>query len=213
MRPKITVVLVDDDLNTLNLLENLLTHSTYLPYNFTILGKAQKGVHAIELLKTYSPDLLILDLHLPDMNGMEIARFSESLPVLPRILLFSGYDDWLEWRDTGNYHIQGYVVKGTTLEKLEEALEIVLNGDIFWDPAVYVQMHKKNRISSVQIQWSPPLSTREQDVLYLFRKGYKQMQIASELNLNINSVKTYLRRIMNKASCKDLECLKSKLNN
>ncbi|PIQ24349.1 hypothetical protein COW36_24160 [bacterium (Candidatus Blackallbacteria) CG17_big_fil_post_rev_8_21_14_2_50_48_46] len=209
MRQEITVVLVDDDLNTLNLLENWLTHSCELPYGFKILGKARLGSQAIEILKTHSPDLLILDLQLPDMNGMEIALFAKDLPAPPRILLFSGYDDWLEWKDTAHHPIQGYMLKGTTLDQLEEALDKILKGGICWDPSVYVQMHQKSRASSEQEHWKRQLSTRELDILSLLRKGHKQAQIASELNLSINTVKTYLRRIAKKADCQRLDELKN----
>ncbi len=195
----------------LNLLEGWLSGCCPLPYRFNIWGKAREGNRALEILKTHPPDLLILDLHLPDMNGMDIALFAGSLPTPPRILLFSGHDDWLEWKDTAHEHIQGYVVKGTTLDQLDEVLAKILKGEIFWDPSVYVQMHKKHREASTQIHWSSPLSERERDVLRLLRKGYKQAQIASELNLSMSSVKTYLKRLTQKAGCQELDCLKSKL--
>ena len=211
MLPVITVMLVDDDLDTLDFLEAWLTQSCYLPYRFQILNKAKSGDEAIAKLHIRAPDLVILDLNLPDTPGLTVARFTKSLKRPPKILLYSCHDDWLEWKDSANTYIQGYVVKASPLEKLELAIETILQGDYYWDSAVYQQMHKKLREPEDPLNWTEPLTEREQDVFLLFNKGYKQGQMATELNLSTSTVKTHLQKICKKAGCADLESLRKKL--
>jgi len=210
MFPLVTVVLVDDDPDTLDYLEAWLTRSCYLPYRFHVHSKAKSGAKAMKQIQTHQPDLVILDLSLPDMNGMAVAQFSQTLPKLPKILIFSGYDDWLEWKDTANKQLLGYVVKSSPLEVLENTLEKLLNGSICWDPAVYYNMHQKSVQPSEPFSWASPLTKREQDVFVLFCRGFKQAKIADELQVSINTVKTHLRKICKKAECKELESLKMK---
>lgn len=214
MAAVVTVLLVDDDAITLDFLEAWLTQNCFLPYEFQILNRVQSGRMAIDMLQNQpTPDLLILDLNLPDMNGMAVAEFVQTLLQPPLILLFSGYEDWLEWRDTANLSIRGYVVKGGTVETLEYALDKILMGDIFWDPVVYYHMHQKARQGYRPIVWHDPLTEREKEVFRLLCKGYKQAQIASELFLSTNTVKTHLRKICKKAGCPGLAVLRGMIHN
>jgi len=210
MFPLITVVLVDDDSPTLDYLEAWLTCSCHLPYQFHIHGRATSGTKAMKQIHAYQPDLVILDLSLPDMNGMAVAQFSQSLEKQPKILIFSGYDNWLEWKDTANKLLLGYVVKGSPLEALENTLAKLLKGELCWDPAVYYNMHQKSFLPSEPFVWVSPLTEREQDVFALFCRGFKQAKIADELKVSTNTVKTHLRKICKKAGCKELESLKKK---
>lgn len=204
----ITVMLVDDDPNTLAFLEAWLTDNCDLPYRFQILGKAFSGNEAIKQLQNAQPDLMILDLNMPETSGMIVARFAKTLSPTPRILLYSGYDDLLEWQDTAHEHIRGYVIKNSPIEKLEMAVEKILAGDIFWDPLVYYHMHQKSRMARKPLVWKEELTEREQEIFILFCNGHKQTQMAKELDLSINTIKTHLRNICQKANCADLEQLR-----
>jgi DNA-binding NarL/FixJ family response regulator len=204
----ITVMLVDDDPNTLAFLEAWLTDNCDLPYRFQILGKALSGNEAIKQLKNAQPDLMILDLNMPETSGMIVARFAKTLTPAPRILLYSGYDDLLEWQDTAHEHIRGYVIKNSPIEKLEMAVEKILAGDLFWDPLVYYHMHQKSHAPREQLVWKEALTEREQDIFALFCKGHTPTQMANQLNLSINTIKTHLRNICQKANCADIEKLR-----
>jgi DNA-binding NarL/FixJ family response regulator len=210
MLPTITVTLVDDDPHTLDLLEAWMTNSCYIPYHFQILNKATSGQEAIKKLQDQPCDLLILDLNLPDANGLSIAHFCKTLQKRPRILLYSGYDDWLEWKDTAHRDIQGYVLKGSPIEIIEKAVKKILEGGYYWDPAVYYQMHLKS-LDQEPFVWVQPLTKRQEQVLSLLCQGDKQAQIAIKLNLSTNTVKTHLKKICKKAGCSDLESLKKKM--
>lgn len=209
--PTVTVTLVDDDLHTLDLLEAWMTNSCYIPYHFQILNKASSGREAIKKIRDQPCDLVILDLNLPDANGLSIAHFCKTLQKRPRILLYSGYDDWLEWKDTAHRHIQGYVIKGGPIETLEKAVHKILQGGYFWEPAVYYQMHLKSLEPEEPFVWAQPLTNRQEEVLSLLCQGEKQAQIAVRLNLSTNTVKTHIRKICKKAGCSSLESLKKKI--
>ena len=208
MQQIITVMLVDDDPNTLDFLEAWLTDNCDLPYRFQILGKARSGNEAIKQLQNAQPDLMILDLNMPETSGMIVARFAKTLSPTPRILLYSGYDDLLEWQDTAHEHIRGYVIKNSPIEKLEMAVEKILAGDIFWDPLVYYKMHQKSHAPREQFVWKETLTEREQEIFALFCKGHTPTQMANQLNLSINTIKTHLRNICQKANCADIEKLR-----
>lgn len=211
MLPVRTVTLVDDDSDTLDLLEACLNESSALSYHIQVLSRAKSGNDAIAKLQNRFPDLVILDLNLPDISGLTVARILKAMNQPPKILLYSFHDDWLDWKDSANKYIEGYVLKGSPLEKLELAIETILQGGFYWDSAVYQQMHKKLREPQDPLRWAEPLTEREQDVFLLLSKGYKQGQMASELNLSTSTVKTHLKKICQKANCADLESLKKKL--
>ncbi|MBT9548863.1 MAG: response regulator transcription factor [Candidatus Sericytochromatia bacterium] len=208
MQPIIKVMLVDDDPNTLAFLEAWLTDNCDLPYRFQILGKALSGNEAIQQLKNVQPDLMILDLNMPETSGMIVARFAKTLSPTPRILLYSGYDDLLEWQDTVHEHIRGYVIKNSPVEKLEMAVEKILAGDLFWDPLVYYHMHQKSHEPRKPLVWKEELTDREQDIFALFCKGHTPTQMANQLNLSINTIKTHLKNICQKANCADIAKLR-----
>lgn len=206
----ITVLLVDDDPASLNFLDAWLKNACHLPYTFQILHKAKRGDEAIRSLQATPPDLVILDLDLPDMSGMDVARFIQHQPKPSRILLFSAHDDLLDWQDPANACIQGYILKGATLEKLEEALAKVLQGDLYWDPIVYHQMHQKLNQAHTHSRraWTSPLTQREAEIFQLVCQGFKQAEIATALQLSPNTVKSHLRKLCDKAGCANLENLR-----
>ncbi len=206
----VTVVLVDDDPASLDFLASWLDDGCHLPYTFQILHRAKRGDEAMRSIKATQPDLVILDLELPDMSGMDVARLIQHQPKQPHIMLFSAHDDLLNWQDPATAYIQGYILKGSTLEKMEAALETILKGGLYWDPVIYHQMHQKLNQAHPhsRVVWSSPLTERESEIFQLFCQGFKQAEIVTSLKLSSNTVKSHLRNICLKAGCEQLEQLR-----
>ncbi|MGE3728011.1 MAG: response regulator [Candidatus Sericytochromatia bacterium] len=211
MSSVVTVVLVDDDPACLDFLFSWLSDACLLPYTFQILHQAKRGDEALCYIKASQPDLVILDLDLPDISGMDVARLIQHQPKQPHIMLFSAHDDLLNWQDPATACIQGYVLKGSTLEKMEAALETILKGGLYWDPVIYYQMHQKLNQAHPHssVVWSSPLTERESEIFQLFCQGFKQAEIMASLKLSLNTVKSHLRNVCLKAGCENLEHLRN----
>jgi len=182
---------------------NILRHSLCLllgKYGYNICGETATGAETITAVDELRPDLLILDITLPDMNGVEVtSKLIRALPDL-RILAFTMHEEkdyLLPFLDAGGL---GYVHKSAADADLLEAIEKVLAGEIFLQPAG-IQLLAQNRKTDRRQQTVSPvvqLSVREKEVLGYLARGYTYKEIAGILYLSPRTIETYRVRIMNK---------------
>lgn len=182
---------------------SILRHSLRLlleKHGYCICGEAATGTNTIAAVSQLKPDLLLLDITLPDKNGVEVtAELAGLLPDL-RILALTMHDEndyLLPFLEAGGH---GYIHKSAADADLLNAIERVLAGEIFLRPLgvkLLAQSHK-----AVQKQQSAPsavqLSKREREVLGYLARGYTYKEIADLLYLSARTVETYRMRIMNK---------------
>lgn len=147
-----------------------------------VVGEAEDGVSALALVRDLSPDVLVLDLNMPGLSGVEIARRlqRESSPV--RILAVSAYEDETYVRSLLASGAAGYITKEKPLEVIAEAVEAVARGEGRW----FV-----NPIA----QGDMPISRRELDVLRLMAKGFDNGAIAEALFLSENTIRNHVASI------------------
>jgi DNA-binding NarL/FixJ family response regulator len=187
----IQIVLADDHQIVRDCLRGLLERE-----GFTVVGGAADGQQAVELVEKHEPDIVVLDLTMPQLNGVDAAR--RILQVCPRTIPI------LLTMHTAEHHIaaalragiRGYVVKTQAAEDLIHAIREVLRGGIYLSP----------RISNVVVEaclsnagLAPdPLAPREREVLQLIAEGKTTKQVASLLGLSVKTVESYRARIMEK---------------
>lgn len=182
---------------------NILRHSLSLlleKYGYSICGEAATGAETIAAVRQLQPDLLLQDMTLPDMSGIEvIEELTALLPEL-RILALTMHDEkdyLLSFLEAGGH---GYVHKSAAGEDLLQAIQRVLAGEIFLRP-VGVQLLAQSHKAARQEQSAFPtvqLSGRETEVLGYLARGYTYKEIAAILFLSPRTVETYRVRIMNK---------------
>jgi NarL family two-component system response regulator LiaR len=200
----ISTVLVDDHEITRLGLRMLLE----LMSEINIVAEVATGKDAVNVSLELRPDLVLMDIGLPDMNGIEATRLiKESLPS--KVIMITSHttdDDVLAGLTAG---ADAYCLKGVTGNQLSNAIHSVMEGAIWLDPLIAKQLVAvmKNRPRSKQV--SEPsgnpfqLSEREQEVLSLLVHGMSNQQMATKLCLSAETVKTHMRRIMEKLSVSD----------
>lgn len=195
------ILLCDDQAVIRDGLEMLLQ----LEKDFQVVGSAQDGFEAVELAAKKSPDLILMDLKMPGMNGIEATReICKKHPNI-KILVLTTYDDD-EWVfDAIRAGASGYLLKDTPRQKIIEAIRGTMDGKSFVDPAVAGKL--LNQVVSNQTQpasvLTGKLTERELDVLRLLAKGMTNTDIAAQLHLSEGTVRNHVSAILEKLGVSD----------
>ena len=169
--------------------------------DFEVVGEASDGIEAVELAKKFKPEIIIMDVSMPRLNGIEATRQIKAIYPNIAILPLTGYDDDEYVFALLEAGAAGYLLKDSSGEELIEAIRQVMTGE----PVLHPKIMKKvlNRLRSpVEEQATQAageiLSDRETEVLRLAAQGMSNMEIADSLTLSVRTVQTHLRSIFNK---------------
>jgi len=195
------IILCDDQAVIRDGLEMLLN----LEKDFEVVGLAQDGAEAVELTAQKKPDLVLMDLNMPIMNGIEATREIHAKFPDIKILVLTTYDDD-EWVfDAVRAGALGYLLKDTPRQKIVEAIRGTMDGKSFLDPAVAGKL--MNQVASKQTQptsiLADKLTERELDVLRLIAKGINNSEIAAQLHLSEGTVRNHVSAILDKLGVSD----------
>ena len=195
------LLLCDDQSVIRDGLEMLLN----LEKDFQVVGGAQDGAEAVELAAQKQPDLILMDLKMPIMNGIEATREIHAKFPKIKILVLTTYDDD-EWVfDAIRAGASGYLLKDTPRQKIVEAIHGTLKGKSFVDPAIAGKL--LNQVASKQTQpasmLTDKLTERELDVLRLIAKGINNSEIANQLHLSEGTVRNHVSAILEKLGVSD----------
>jgi DNA-binding NarL/FixJ family response regulator len=164
-----------------------------------LVGSASTGEEGIELVVQTQPDVAVVDYSLPEMSGIEVCeRIVASMPRTAVIVLTTYLNDEVILRSV-EAGAQAYVYKDVEATELKRAIRAVTKGETVLDPKVagrVVNWANKRRIVGAQ-----GLSSQETEVLRCVTRGMTNFAIAEHLQVSENTVKTYLRRIMDKLDC------------
>lgn len=196
---KLKIFLVDDHQMMLDGIKALLKNEK----QFEISGEATRCSNALLQFEKQIPDIVITDIQMPEMNGIEFTRIvKQKYPqVKVLVLSMSGEEGMIsEMLDAG---ISGYVVKNTGREELKEALIKIASGEMFFSDAVAAEMmrayqNKKKKDAEVEIH----LTTREKEIIRLIAKEYSNLQMANELFISERTVETHRKNIFRKTKTK-----------
>ena len=195
------ILLCDDQAVIRDGLEMLLN----LEKDFQVVGSAQDGAEALELAGKKSPDLILMDLKMPGMNGIEATREIRKKYPHIKILVLTTYDDD-EWVfDAIRAGASGYLLKDTPRQKIIEAIRGTIDGKSFVDPVVAGKL--LNQVANNQTQpasiLTDKLTERELDVLRLLAKGMTNTDIAGTLHLSEGTVRNHVSAILEKLNVSD----------
>jgi DNA-binding NarL/FixJ family response regulator len=195
------VIICDDQATIRDGLQMLLT----LEKDIEVVGLAEEGWEAVELTAKHNPDLVLMDLKMPGMNGIDATRRIRTLYPAVKVLVLTTYDDD-EWVfDAIRAGAAGYLLKDTPREGLIRAVKETVAGKSFIDPAVagkvLIRVSDGQRGPATFI--TDKLSEREVDVLRLLAVGLNNTQIADRLFLSQGTVRNYVSSIFAKLEVSD----------
>ncbi|MFM1841773.1 MAG: hypothetical protein RLZZ490_506 [Cyanobacteriota bacterium] len=172
---------------------------------FEIMGQVEDGYGAVQQAIALQPDIVIMDIGLPGLDGIEATKqIKAAVPKIHVVMLTSHTlpDEVIGALASG---ADAYCVKGATLEQLIKAIDAAKDGATYLDPQIarVVIENLKSPPDQGQVTNIASLSDREVDVLKLIVEGKSNQEIAQDLYLSTNTIKTHVRGIMNKLSVDD----------
>lgn len=166
---------------------------------FDLIGEAAGGVEAIELVEKTNPEVLILDLSMPDLDGISVTRkIKPQFPAL-KILILTLHEDEALLKEAIKAGAAGYILKRAAEAELISAIRTILRGDLYVDPSMVRVLLDESRSPQInQKDLAESLTQRETEVLRLIVEGYTNRQIGQELNISIRTVEGHRANISDK---------------
>jgi len=168
--------------------------------NLMLAGEAATGSEAMRLARELTPDLVVMDIHLPDMSGIEATRQILKAQPSVKVLIFNKDADSAMVQAALKAGASGYVLKKGKVSELIHAIEEVMGGKLYFSAEVSVGIaedFQRTLIGNSEPS-KPVLSEREKQLLRLIAQGRRNKEIAAKLKLSPNSIETYRARLMKK---------------
>jgi DNA-binding NarL/FixJ family response regulator len=201
---KITVLLADDHTVVRQGLRALLV----VEGDIEIVGEADTGRQAVTMAKKLLPDVVVMDIAMPLLNGLEATRqISKQVPTT-KVLILSSYSDDEYVQQLTEAGAAGYLVKQTAANDLLKAIREAHKGNAFFSPSIAKRLRDQCREAFVSGQPVKKrdhyLTSREAEVLQLIAEGQANKQIAAELCISIKTVEKHRQQVMNKLNIHDV---------
>lgn len=190
----IRVMIADDHAVVRAGLRALIAADTSL----SLVGEASGGVEAIELIRQLQPDVLVLDLSMPDLDGISITRRIKQEFSNIHVLILTVHEDEALVKEAIRCGASGYIIKNAAESELISAIKIIMRGDMYVDPSVLRSLLDETSKPSNQASELEPLTPREIEVLRLIVQGYTNRQIANELQISVRTVEGHRANLSEK---------------
>ncbi len=172
-----------------------------------VIGDVENGLQVIELARELKPDLIIMAVNMPILNGIEATRkIKEELPEI-KVLALSAHAKREFVLDMVRAGASGYMVKECVLDDLVRAIEAVMSNQSYLSPqiaSIVLDDIIKDSNSDITGKWNESLTPRERQILQLLTEGCPAKQIASQLGLSVKTIEANRRQIMEKTDVDNL---------
>lgn len=173
-----------------------------------VVGEATNGIEVIEKAKTLKPDVILMDVSMPQMNGVEATRAIRKLSPEIGIVVLTMHDDDATIFDLVRTGVHGYLLKDADSSEIIKAIQSVYKGESMIHPSIARKiLGELSHTGSERVKKAPrnayDLSAREVDVLRRVAKGKTNKEIASELQLSEKTIKNHIRNIFHKMEVYD----------
>ncbi|MCJ7736550.1 MAG: response regulator transcription factor [Anaerolineae bacterium] len=164
-----------------------------------LVGEATGGYEAIAMVADSSPDVLVLDLSMPDLDGIAVTRQLKPLYPDLKILILTIHEDDALLREAIKSGASGYILKQAAESELISAIQIVMRGDMYIDPSMLRNLiQEQPQSASAGPETVEPLTPREIDVLRLIVQGYTNRQVGEELGISVRTVEGHRANLSGK---------------
>ena len=199
----IRVFLVDDHRIFLEGLVRLIQDHPFMK----IIGTAGNGRAALREIRSLQPDVVLMDISMPHLNGLEATRIITGASPKTKVLILSMHESKEFLQRALDAGAIGYLLKDSNADELFRAIEEAHQGNPYLSPCLsrklmydYLEIRKRGRGRDME----PPLTGREREILQLLAEGHSNQAIAGVLNLSLQTVQTHRKQIMKKL---DLHCI------
>lgn len=203
-RNKITVLLADDHTVVRQGLRILLEAED----DMKVVGEAETGLQAVQMSKRLRPDVIVLDVAMPVLNGLEATRQITREAPQTKVLILSSYSHDEYVRQLIEEGAIGYLTKQTAANDLLKAIREAVKGNAFFSPSISKRLLDQCREAFVDggtiKKKTGRLTLREAEVLQLIAEGQANKQIAAELSISIKTVEKHRQQVMNKLNIHDV---------
>ena len=194
---KIKLMLVDDHAVVRSGLRMLLEAQP----DMEIVGEAESGAEAVTAVTTLAPDIILMDVQMLDMNGIEATRQIKETAPTTAVLALTMYEDDQYFFEMLKAGASGYVPKRAAPDELVTAIRAVSQGEVFLYPSLaarLVQDYLHRDVKESETEEQSPLTPREREVLTLIAEGLTNPKIAEELVISVKTVDRHRENIMRK---------------
>jgi len=168
-----------------------------------VVGEAANGVELLELVDEASPEIALVDIRMPEMDGLEAARQIRDKHPDIGIIMLTAYDDRQFVVEAVRSGARGYVLKARDAEHLIQTVRLVASGNMVIDPQLVVALAEELSDSKERDRKADSLTAREIEVLQLLAFGHTNRDIAEKLFISPDTVKTHLEHIFEKLGASD----------
>lgn len=196
MNQRIKIVIADDHQMLIDGIKSLLKEVE----NIAIMGSANNGNDALILIEQHSPDILLSDINMPGMGGLELARILKQKHKAVKIISLSMYSDAVVVRDMLQAGVSGYVLKNTGKEELVDAINKVYGGGVYYSLEISEMMMRN--ISIKKEEGATTLTAREIEIVKLIGLEMTNAQIGEKLFISERTVETHRKNIFRKTNTK-----------
>ena len=173
--------------------------------NVDVVAESGDGREALDLIGTHRPDVALLDIGMPGLSGLEVARRAAVVCPRTRIILLSMHGDASYVREALRAGVAGYLLKGAAVAELPLALQSVMRGETYLTPKISQTVIRE----LLRDEGSPPsplagLTGRQREILQLIAEGRSTREIAQTLGVSVKTVETHRLRLMDRLDIHDV---------
>lgn len=166
--------------------------------DFEVVGEAGTGREAVGQYQRLNPDVVLLDLEMPEMDGVAVLRALREQDPNVKVIIFTAFDTDERIVDAVKAGAAGYLLKGSPREEVFRAVQVVFSGGSLLQPVVASKLIKQMSQNKREPALPESLTPREQDVLQLLAQGLQNKEIAAELVISERTVKFHVSSILSK---------------
>lgn len=204
IKRKPTLIIVDDHLIFQQGLKAMITAENIA----TVVGEASNGIEFIEMLSVCKPDLVLMDIDMPEMNGMEATKKAIELMPDIKIIALTMFGDEEYYYKMIDLGVKGFILKSTGIAEIEKAIRDVMQGESYFSNELLRKIIMNfSRNNEQKKNDTKNLTEREIEVLQQICLGSTTDEIAQKLNISPKTVKSHRANLLEKTACKNTATL------
>ena len=171
--------------------------------DISVIGEASNGKEALFMIETHKPDVLLIDINMPLMSGLEVLKVIKDNKLSVKVLLLTVESDKKTILDAIEIGADGYILKGSSTQELIDGIRRVFNDENYIDKSLVSMLFKKVTTKEVRNEVLDALGKRDLEILYYISKGYSNKEIGDMMFLSEKTIKNNATRIFKIIDVKD----------